>query len=604
MGKLNDIFNDISVNGTSIDLDELENNNGIYHTNESNKLLNVNYSLKNTDTINSDIFQNNTCLKSIVNIPKSIKKIDDNAFNGTSLSTIKTNLINNKNINISKSAFINTKLTNLTINKIINTSNMKQVTLLSNKTFASQVSIGGRIYIINNTFNLNGATVKLPKNCILIFTGGSLVGGILVGDNSYILVEGDYKIFNNVRIEGSWTCPGIVTWFASCCTVEEINNNTQISRVNQTSQLQLALDSSFRELIFPPVAFYITNTLVLKKEKKLTFQGSRMDMPIDWQGGIGENPLVTMQNTSIIFTDANIDVLHISVTESKYHNKVEINGGNFDVSLCQNYTKSVIKVLADTNQTLWGLYIKTNIIGKYNSETGVGIDLNPYLNQRFVEGKPLYVNPNSFSDIPSGKTALQQYKEAIGANFAFITNVRIDSDISFFGTGVKAKHWGNDKNWLTDLTVSGYIRFCPIAVDTDADCTIDAGIQAGYYWNEQNNNHALIYVRGGDTTAAIGSVIYDIYQPGDSKWSNRYAVIVEDKNGGDASNGGELGSSIVVPYGRFAAFLIGGGHHNVSFTKGRVYQTVLKDNYYYGGTNTEKPSVVIRYNDPLFNQLN
>ena len=154
---------------------------------------------------------------------------------------------------------------------------------------------------------------------------------------------------------------------------------------------------------------------------------------------------------------------------------MEIVGGNFDVSLCDNYSHSVIKVLADDNQRIWGLTINTNIIGKYiehDVNSGIGIDLNPIEISETV---------NNSEVIPN--TDPEQTK--IRSNVAYITNVRIDSDISYMGTGVKAVQWGNDKNWLTDVNIDGNIRYCKIAVDTSADCNINASLQAAQYFPEQ-----------------------------------------------------------------------------------------------------------------------
>ena len=132
------------------------------------------------------------------------------------------------------------------------------------------------------------------------------------------------------------------------------------------------------------------------------------------------------------------------------------------------------------------------------STTGVGIDLNPSL---------ISMTENNQKPIDPRDTTKGYY---LPLNSAFITNVRIDSDISYIGTGIRAKHYGDDKNWLTDVIINGNIRYCPTAIDTSAGCTINASIQAGKHWTEKFNNAALIYVRS-KADVAIGGFIFDIY---------------------------------------------------------------------------------------------
>lgn len=52
------------------------------------------------------------------------------------------------------------------------------------------------IYEIRYDFNLNGQTIKIPEGCTLMFTGGSLDNGCLLGTNTAI-VAGAYKIFGD-----------------------------------------------------------------------------------------------------------------------------------------------------------------------------------------------------------------------------------------------------------------------------------------------------------------------------------------------------------------------------------------------------------------------
>ena len=440
-----------------------------------------------------------------------------------------------------------------------------------------------KVCVIDKAYDLMNRTYELPFGTILKFEGtGMLENATLVGYNNIIIA--DKKVFDNIKLKGTWKCPGNVGWWAEGTL--DVNNLN-----DEYIGLQNALDSTFTELVFPIEKFYTSNTLILRVPKKLVLQGTKTRWPL--RSGWSIN-----NNSTFIFTDQNIDLLKISVNNGESYNKadtVEIIGGNFDVSLCDNYSHSVIKVLADDNQRIWGLTINTNIIGKYinnNVNTGIGIDLNP------VE---ISITENNRIEIPNDDPDAESQYEIRG-NVAYITNVRIDSDISYMGTGIKGIQWGDDKNWLTDLDIAGNIRYCKTAVDTNADCNITASIQAGQYFSEQHNHGALIIIRGGEATASIGSTIYDIYAGKNGYWANRYAVIVEDKKTWDEGTqqwNYSTGGSQVVAFGRFETFLNKSTSFNVSFVKGRIYNHVIKDSYYTGSNYQEKGAIIINnyYND-------
>lgn len=418
------------------------------------------------------------------------------------------------------------------VNRIETIESTLSIPSSTSTSFSNTVKTANKTYTISKVYDLNNETVTLPANIVLVFkVGGGLKNGTIIGTNS--VIEASHKIFSNVNVQGTWKCKGQVSWFANGCALTNSNGVWYVPNpINESSEIQLALDSAFRELVFSPVIYYITNTLVLSKEKKLVFEGSDMKVSLD-------QCTSTVANTSIIYTDQNIDILDISVNETSYHSAVCIQGGNFDVSKCSNYTASCIKVLADNYQKIWGLTINTNVKGKYNSRTGIGIDINPIENQ------------------------------AMAGNKAYITQIRINSNISDFGIGLKATDYKNSNstvfyNWCTDMVVDGSIINCPLCIDTNVDCDIKAMLQAGYYFSSQSNGQALINYSG--VRCSICSNIYDILLQGGgtTNWSNEYAVNVTNA------------SARLVPYGLFNAFLIEGRWLNRPLVKGVLYNNVTE----------------------------
>ena len=388
------------------------------------------------------------------------------------------------------------------------------------KTLAETVTKPGKTYTISTAYDLNGETVTLPPNVTLQFKdGGSISNGTLIGRNT--IIHADRKVFSKLSVQGTYDCPGNVAWFADGNEVIENQWGIYVEdRTDQSADLQYALNSSFRELHFPPKPYYIAHTLEIWREQTLILHGSAMKLSME-QIGAG------MRNNTIIFSDLDITLLRIAVCES-YQNAITIEGGSFDVSLCENYTQNCIEVWADkAGYRIWGLVINTNVKGKYAHTGGVGININPVENDQLTS------------------------KEA------YVTNIRINSNISNFGIGIKATNYRGQTgyyNWCTDLRIDGSISNCPCAIDTNVeDADLRATLQAGYYFDSLNNGQPLIRYTG-PFRASIACPIYDLQTPGikfkpdgspaETIYSNQYALEITRPE------------AIVTSYGPFRSYYL------------------------------------------------
>lgn len=90
------------------------------------------------------------------------------------------------------------------------------------------------IYIIKDDFDLNGATITIPANCVLDFQGGSLSNGTLVGNNTVIVnnsnkpildvtVSGEQKFINDLMP---------VDWFKGNSDSDKIQAAVDFCKVN------------------------------------------------------------------------------------------------------------------------------------------------------------------------------------------------------------------------------------------------------------------------------------------------------------------------------------------------------------------------------------
>lgn len=63
---------------------------------------------------------------------------------------------------------------------------------------------------ITKAWNLEGKKFELPENTILLFDGGYVYNGTLIGNNTLIKGQLD-NIFSEVKIDGTWNVPFIST---------------------------------------------------------------------------------------------------------------------------------------------------------------------------------------------------------------------------------------------------------------------------------------------------------------------------------------------------------------------------------------------------------
>lgn len=87
-----------------------------------------------------------------------------------------------------------------------------KVVIESNKPLLSQFNKENTTYVIKSNLNLEGATLSLPHKCSLLFEGGEIANGTLVGNETRIKGENG-PIFQRVQFEGSFLGTIKESWF-------------------------------------------------------------------------------------------------------------------------------------------------------------------------------------------------------------------------------------------------------------------------------------------------------------------------------------------------------------------------------------------------------
>ncbi|MGJ1386383.1 hypothetical protein ACR782_09300 [Sphingobacterium spiritivorum] len=94
----------------------------------------------------------------------------------------------------------------------------------------ADVNSGDTIYEIRYDYNLNGETIVIPVNCTLMFNGGSISNGTLIGSNTKIDSKSKNKIFStDIIFEGSFNTDKV--------TPEMFGAKTVIARPEDSSRI-------------------------------------------------------------------------------------------------------------------------------------------------------------------------------------------------------------------------------------------------------------------------------------------------------------------------------------------------------------------------------
>ena len=139
-------------------------------------------------------------------------------------------------------------LKNRTYNSL-NPNGLGYVILKKKFSFASQVRQENTIYEIRHDFSLGGETVTIPAGCVLLFNGGSISSGTLVGNSTKIIAIST-GIFSSIIISGSWVCPHIFSdWFV------DIHDNNVIRQL-----INLSADTIKNIITVCPGTFQVSVT--------------------------------------------------------------------------------------------------------------------------------------------------------------------------------------------------------------------------------------------------------------------------------------------------------------------------------------------------------
>ena len=78
----------------------------------------------------------------------------------------------------------------------------KTVNLIWGTPLTEQIAEEDVKYVVKWVFDLKGATLEIPKNCIVEFDGGRIKNGTIKWDNTRVMNLYAYDILQNINEEG------------------------------------------------------------------------------------------------------------------------------------------------------------------------------------------------------------------------------------------------------------------------------------------------------------------------------------------------------------------------------------------------------------------
>ena len=133
----------------------------------------------------------------------------------------------------------------------------RYIVLSSDKGFAEQVTQPNTIYEVRNDFDLMGKRAIIPEGCSLVFMGGIIESGTILGNGTEI-IAGKRIIFDLVKLEGSWNVDmAYPEWFGA--KGDGLNDDS--------NAIQACIDAPFSKIVFQnrATAYTVSKPIVVNR---------------------------------------------------------------------------------------------------------------------------------------------------------------------------------------------------------------------------------------------------------------------------------------------------------------------------------------------------
>lgn len=321
----------------------------------------------------------------------------------------------------------------------------------------SMINDANSIYEIRYDFDLEGATLEVPENCILKFEGGSLKNGIISSDN-LMLYSKNYCL-RNIKFSGNCTKSliGKLDWF-----VERYSFNIE-DKIDNTENLRQLVNCGLENVYVPSNKYiYITRTIEIYGYVNILSDDS-------WYNITRANEYNSI--APCIFTDSTVTMLD-------YHfcsNSKEV----LQIGAIQFYNfKKFSAVTKDSiNTPIIRISTETNSLGKDSNIAGCKLDFTIKVTER---ESTLIKGDKTFNAFFPNYTGIK-----LDANKGNISFVTINGELShLFKAFSFTKSAGK---YITAITINGKTN-CAIGNEEESKgvegCIINGEHQPIGVWDE------------------------------------------------------------------------------------------------------------------------
>lgn len=154
-----------------------------------------------------------------------------------------------------------------------NQANRRHIVLKRGKAFAEQVTQKNTVYEIQYEYNLGNSTLFVPEGCTLVFNGGSLKNGTLMGNGT--VVDYSEPFLNGVKLLGSF-----VTDTIPVDTDLFVDSNYNTDRIRSL----LSVYGKDNKIVFAKNTYSDVGTIRLARNVDIDFSGSIIRLRLENSG--------------------------------------------------------------------------------------------------------------------------------------------------------------------------------------------------------------------------------------------------------------------------------------------------------------------------------
>lgn len=276
---------------------------------------------------------------------------------------------------------------------------MGYVILRKDKTFAEQVTQANTIYEIRYNFDLSGASVTIPVECVLKFDGGSLTNGT-ININGGIIEADDVEIFNDVSVNGIESVRA--SWFG--VSVNKADNSAFLQKACETNtdKRNVYLSCGYYQFL---TGINIGRCNIIGETPVFVDDKSNVSITHLRYNGTGAFLTIngTSKNAGNLIKNLRISAQHMELENEWNVENIAVYNSNYSILNVENVIIYGFKVGISTRTTLHSFLRNCNLyyneIGLSVNETQDTVSTTFYIYDSYFHGNSTHIRLGRVLDV-------------------------------------------------------------------------------------------------------------------------------------------------------------------------------------------------------------